>query len=362
VRRLLIASLIVAALVLALGLGLAGCGTAPQSASASGDQTPAGILAAAMDSSSNITSANANFDLSVSFDVDKTKLPAEESAFMTQPIKVSGQLAFAGKPQALDLAVDASLAGQALNAGLKMVDSKAYLSLGGKWYETPAQMTQMLGTSSSQTASADELKKTLGDLGIEPATWMKEVTLVGEETLDGVAVYHLEAAPDLTAIVNDVFKLMQSKQFSGLMGQASAAAGTGSTTETIPSLQSLGSLQTQLPEMFRNLKASVWVAKNSMNVVKATVEAQIVPPAGQDSGGVNAINLSLTLAMKDINKPVSVTAPAPVESWDAFQKALAADPSLLGPLGALGGAALGSTSLGGAGLDTTSTSTSTSTN
>ena len=96
-----------------------------------------------------------------------------------------------------------------------------------------------------------------------------------------------------------------------------------------------------------------------MNVVKTTVEAQIVPPAGQDSGGVNAITLSLTLAMKDINKPVSVTAPASAESWDALQKALEADPSLLGPLGSLGGAALGSTSLGGAGLDTTSTSTST---
>lgn len=344
-RGLLIAPLIVAALVLALGLGLAGCGTASQSAALGGDQSPADILAASMEASSGITSAKAEFELSVTFDVDKTKVPAKELAFMGQPIQVSGRLAFAKEPQALDLTIDASLAGQAMNVGMKMIGDKAYVTLGGQWYEAPAEMMQMFGKSASQGAAIEDLQKSLAELGIDPATWLKDVTMVGEETLDGVAVYHLEAAPDLTAIMSDVFKLMQSKQFAGMMSQASSATstdtGANGTAQTLPSVQSLGDLQTQLPQMFRNLKASVWVAKGSLNVVKAVVEAQIVPPAGEDSGGVNAISLSLTLAMKDINKPVSVDAPASAQSWDALQKALEADPSLLGPLGALGGAAIG---------------------
>ncbi len=346
-RRQLIAPLIVVALVLALGLVLAGCGTAPQNAGAGDDQTPAGILAASMEATSNITSAKANFDLSVSFDLDKTKVPADELSFVGQPMQVSGQLTFASQTRALDLTVDASLSGKAMNFGAKLVGDKLFLSVAGKWYEAPAEMMQTLGGSTSQTTTTIDVQKMLTDAGINPATWMKNVTMVGEETLDGVAVYHLEAAPDLTAIANDVFKLLQSGQFSGMMGQTNAAAGTNGG---LPGLQSLDGLETQLPEMFRNLKADLWVAEDGLTVMKASLGAQIVPPAGQDSGGINAINLSLTLAMKDVNQPVSVVAPASAESWDALQKALQADPSLLGPLGTLGGAALG-----GAGLDGTAT-------
>jgi hypothetical protein len=353
VRRLLIAPFFVVALV--LGLGLAGCGTASQSASPSGDQTPAGILAASMDASSTITSAKADFGLSVTFDVDKTKVPPEQLAYMEQPMQVSGQLAFASQPQALDLTVDASLAGQTMNVAMKMVGNKAYLGLAGQWYEAPAEMMQAFGGGASQTAQTEQMQKMLTELGIDPATWMKDVTMVGEETLDGVPVYHLEAAPDLTAIVGDVFKLIQSQQFTTMMGQATPATGTDGTAQTLPSVQGLGDLQTQLPEMFRNLKASVWITKDSLNVVKVTIEAQVVPPAGQDSGGVNAINISISLAMRDIDKPVSVDAPASAQSWDALQKAIEADPSLLGPLGALSGAALGGTGLGGTSLDGTTT-------
>ena len=342
-RRLLIAPLIVAALVLALGLALAGCGTAAQNASLGGDTSPAGILAASMDASTAVTSAKAEFDLSLSFDVDKSQMPAEQLAYLDQPMQISGQLAFAAEPLALDLALDASLAGQALNVGLKMAEGKAYIGLAGQWYEAPAEMMQMFGGAGSQTATSEQMQNMLTDLGIDPAAWMKEVRLVGEESLDGVDVYHLEATPDLTAMINDVFGLMQSGQFAGMMGQTGATGGTDGTGATLPAMDGLDEIQQQLPEMFRNLKAEIWVAKDSLLPLKTTVGAQIVPPAGEDSGGVNAINFSMTVALSDINEPVSVDAPVSAQPWDEFLKALEANPAMLGPLGGLGAGSLGGT-------------------
>jgi hypothetical protein len=239
--------------------------------------------------------------------------------------------------------VDASLAGQTMNAGVRSVDGKAYINLAGQWYEMPAEMTQAFTNPSSQSDNAEQIKQMLADLGIDPATWLKEVKQVGEETIDGVDTYHLEATPDLTAIMADITKLMQSEQFAGIMGQTVSTTGTESTGVTLPNTQGMEEMLQQVTQMFKDLKADVWVAKDSLNMIKASIGAQMVPPAGQDSGGVNAINLSFVITMKDQGKPVSVEAPASVKSWEDFQKDLQSNPSLLGPLGAMGSGMLGGT-------------------
>ena len=345
-RRLLIVPSIVAALLFALAIGLAGCGASAQNAALGDDQTPAGILAASLESSSTMTSGTADFDVSVSFDVDQDQLSAEELAFVGQPITLSGQMAFAQDPLALDLTLDASLAGQPLSLGMKMVDGKAYLSLGGQWYEAPAEMMQAFTDSASQTDYAEQMDTMLTELGIDPATWMKDVKDLGDEEIDGIATYHLQATPDLAVIFTDVFKLIQSPQFMGMLGQAGSSADSGASMELLPSLDGLGDLQTQLPQMFSDLKAEAWIAKDSLQLMKAVITAQIVPPAGEDAAGVNAVNLSVGLGLAGINEPVSVQAPESAGSWDDFQKALQNDPSLLGPLGALSGVSLGGASFG----------------
>lgn len=347
-RRLIIASLLVAAIMLAVGLALTGCGTASESAGSQNvpqqsDQTPAGILAASLTASEAITSAAASYDLSLSFDVDRSKVPAEELSLLDQPMKVSGQVAFATQPQALDLTMDASIAGQTMNVGLKSVGGKAYIALGGQWYEMPAEMTQAFTNSSSQSGSADQMKQMLSGLGINPSTWLSDVKQVGEETVDGVATYHLQATPNLTAIMADVTKLMQSEQFAGIMGQTASTTAPDGTGVTLPSAQGMEGMLQQVVQMFKDLKADVWVAKDGLNIVKASIGAQMVPPAGEDSGGVNAINLSLTVTMKDVGKPVSVEAPASAKSWEDFQKDLQSNPSLLGPLGGMGSGMFGGT-------------------
>jgi hypothetical protein len=336
-KRLLIVLSIIAALMILLSA--AGCGTASQSASLAGDETPEGILAASMDAATNISSAQADFDLTVSFNVEESQLPEEAAAFVSEPMTVSGHMAFASEPQAIDLALEASLAGEPMQIALKATGNKAYMGMGDQWYEAPAEMQQ---TATSMPTDSEEMQTMLTSLGLDPSTWMKGVTMVGEESLDGADVYHLQATPDLAAMVADMFKLMQSEQFSTMMGQATGSTDVSGAAGTMPALDGLEEMQQQLPEMFKNLKAEVWVDKASLNPVKISFSADIVPPAGEDAAGLNGVSIAMTLSLKEINQPVTVEAPASPKSWDEFMTDIQADPSLLGPLGSLLAGGLGS--------------------
>jgi hypothetical protein len=101
----------------------------------------------------------------------------------------------------------------------------------------------------------------------------------------------------------------------------------------------------------------MWIDKDSLQMLKIAVNATMAPPTGEDSGGVNSITLAMTVSLTGLNEPVNVTAPAGAKPWEQFQKDIEANPSLLGPLGAMGLSGSG-TDLGGIGLDGATTDSS----
>ncbi|MFH0915694.1 MAG: hypothetical protein V1912_04515 [bacterium] len=321
-RRLSIALFMVVTLVLLAGA--AGCGTSAQTAGpASADLSPEGILAQAVAASQEMVSAKGSFEVAVSFDVDPgVELPEEAMALVGQPMKVSGTLAFESDQRAGEFTVSVSVAGQVRDVGMKLLGDKVWFRFMDQWYEAPPEMQQMLGDASGQVTKVTEIQQLLADMGLDPTTWMADLRLVGEETIDGAAVYHLAASPDLAKMMADVVGLMQSGELMKLLDPSGSGDGLMGTASSLPSAGELQEMQKQLQAMFTDLAADLWIAKDSFAVLKVTAGARMTPPSGEDADGLNAIILSAMISLQDINEPVTVEPPASVQPWTALEKAM----------------------------------------
>lgn len=330
------------ALVLVLALlalfAAAGCGTAAQTSAPAGADlsTQEGILEAAVTASEDMTSATGRFDMAMSFDVDPATLPAQERALVGQPIKMSGTFAASQDPMAAEFAMDFSMGGESMSLGMKMVDQKVYLSLGGQWYEAPAELMQQVGGTTGQKPDAAALEDMLEKAGIDPTAWMKDLKLVGEETVDGTLCYHLAGAPDVGKILGDVIKLTQSGAFADMMDQADTGGAMMVPPAMLPQGEELEAMMGQMASMFQDLTFDVWIAKDTLLFEKAVLNARMVPPAGEDPAGVNAVTLGATVSL-DPDAAVNVTAPPSAKSLEELQKDMMKNPGLFGPLmGGLG--------------------------
>ena len=240
-KKLLTSTLMVALIVLAVivAVATAGCGTAAQ-ASAQAQPAPAtaqDILNQALASSGEITSGTGDFNVSVTIDADKTKLPAGAEALLGQPITMSGTLAFSDDPQAAEATINASIAGQTIPLGLKAIDDKVWIQFMGQWYEAPADMmgAGATGTTAKEADMAGMLQA-LTAAGVDPTTWMIDLKVVGEDSIDGTPTYHLSGTIDMNKIMTDVIKLMQDKTIQGMLpSMGSGMMGTTGSSITMPS-------------------------------------------------------------------------------------------------------------------------------
>jgi hypothetical protein len=162
-------------------------------------------------------------------------------------------------------------------------------------------------------------------LGINPAGWLKDVKLVGEEDVNGVKAYHISAALDPTTFATDLQKMMSDPSVGSMMGQAGSLTGS---TET-PTSEDIA----EMAQMLQGLKGEVWIAKDTSQMVKLAISGNMTLPADATSEGLNALSLSATITMSDINESVTVSAPSSPKSADQ----LLTDPILSGLMQSMGG-------------------------
>jgi uncharacterized protein YceK len=331
--------LLILVVALAVGVGVAGCGgESTANAPASGGATPQQILASTIAASGNLVSATGNLDLAITLDMDTTQLPEEMKAMFSKPITVSGTFATAGEPQAVDLDLSLGLGGETLNFALKGTNAAYWLRLNDQWYETPPDMVQSagLGQDAQMQAKMAEMMKLVTDLGVDPATWMKDATLLGEEKLDGVTTYHLQGTPDMAKMLADYAGLMQSPEFVKMMDEAMQSASSTGLDSVIPSPDELQQTQNTIAEAFKSFTVELWVGKDDSLPRKVVIIAQITPPAGQETQGLNAIGITATVSLENVNKPVTVKAPDAPRPYAELETAMQENPGqFLGPLSGL---------------------------
>ena len=372
--------LVVIVLVVIVAVATAGCGTAAQAAKAQAGPTDAqGILTQAL-STGNVSSGTGDFNVKVAVTADAGKTPAGAQAFLGQPITVSGTYSFNADPKAAEANLNTAIVGQAIALGFKAVNGQAWIQLMGQWYQLPANaMKQAAGSTGTtgQKPNAAGIMQALTAAGVNPSTWLTNLHVAGEETINGTPTYHLAASVDANQIVSDVMKLIQSGAFKGMMPGGAADQSTGTSGQetspsvTMPSQEKLQALQSQLPAMFQNLTLDMWIAKDSYQFRQVEVKATIVPPAETQqtestaaqgtsttqsatqamlegiAQGIKSISIDAIISLTPSTTPVTVTPPAAadVKTFSELQKSLGGLQSLFS--GAVGAPMIGTSTTTG---------------
>jgi hypothetical protein len=343
--------LLLIAITLMVALVAVGCGES--GASLAGDDSPQGILAAAIAASENMTSATGDFEFTMSFDVDTSQMSEEEQAmagaFLDEPTKVTGTFSSSNAPLAADITVALAMGGESMDVGLKIVGDESWISLLDQWYEAPPELKEAMGEYSEPEAKTAEIMSLMNELGIDPVTWLKDPKLAGEEKIDGTAVYHLTGSPDMAKLMTDGLALMSSEEFMALVDPTGEMGESTGLEEMMPGADELQEAQTQMADMLKNFTIDLWIAKDTSLVHKVAVAAHIVPPAeeGMDMG-MSAVDFAVTISLKSINEPVTVEAPASALPYADLEKALEENPEMfMGPFMGLMSGAMGGYGTGG---------------
>lgn len=321
--RSLRALAVIAVLLMTMALA-AGCGgqqdkeqAAPSgsaSPSVAGLPTAEEILTKAMEADEQVEHLSATYKATITIDADMTAVPestkSQMGPFLQGPIKVSGTVRASERPMAADMTAELALANGSVNLmmGLRVKEAAGWLQFMGQWYELPPEVTKSLKESSTtgQEPTWTQFQQVFTELGIDPKLWAKELTVVGEESLKGVSVYHLRVVPDVTRLVTDMVTLLKSKQFAKLLGGQVSA-------EDLQRMQGLSDadlkeMQQTVDDVLQNAIIELWVRTDTYVLAKMTAGGTIVPPA-EEAEGVRSIATDLTVTMRQLDAPVTVQAP-----------------------------------------------------
>ena len=311
---------IVALLALAaLALVLAACGGGDSGGSSSGGgsgdaQT---LLRQTFTGTHDIRSGQANIELRVDVNGDPS---------VRGPItaRISGPFQSAGKdelPQ-FDMALDASAQGQGFRAGLTSTSDRLFVNFGGTAYEVPAELLDQLKDSYRRSQQQGSGQMSLRSLGLDPMSWLQDPTVEGTETIDGVETDHISSDLDVSALLDDVDKIL-----------ARVSDQTLPTGQQIPDRISDSDRQ-QIEEAIKRAEIDVWSGTEDHTFRKLTLALDVDIPRESTT-----LAILLTIELTDLNQPQTIEAPATTRPLD----------ELLGQLQGFLGGALGGGALGGSG-------------
>jgi hypothetical protein len=316
---------IVALLALAaVSLVLAACGgsdggNSDSGGSGGGSEDAATLLRQTFTGTHEIRSGKADIDLRVDVKGDPT-VRGPITANISGPFQSAGDDEL---PQ-FDMALDASAQGQGFKAGLTSTSERLFVNFGGTSYEVPAELLNELKASyrrSQREGSSNSMS--LGSLGLDPLSWLEDPTVEGTETIDGVETDHISSDVDVSALLDDVDKILARVSDQGLP-----------TGQQVPS-RIPDKDRAQIEDAVKSADIDVWSGAEDHTLRKLTLALSVDIPRESTS-----LDVLLAIELTDLNQSQSIKAPATSRPLD----------ELLGQLqGFLGGAFGGARGLGGSG-------------
>ena len=321
-------ALVLGAVLLAALLfsAMAGCG---------GKEAPAEKIDKAIQKTNDIKSVHADYDVKLDIKGDASALGPEMKGLLPLSLSINGgadidnhsdKVKAKGnvKMEGLDK-IFQSLAGAqgGLDAqtmlGVNMIgnwlsdmefvllDEKAYIKMGGTWYETDASSVGDIAnvgdiTSSASGINQDCLRKAIQDPGkFGAGKTMTDIQELSEEKVNGADTRHFKAGIDLDKALTEMANAMRD------CGDAEGAGG-------------LEAGKSELSKMFKTKDIELWI-DNDNNLVQVKIDIELDPAAltnaaGALSGagtspasGLESISISMRLTMSDFNKDMSISKP-----------------------------------------------------
>jgi len=240
-----------------------------------------------------------------------------------------------GKLPASDFTVSIGALGQHGSLGVISTGTTGYVTLQGSAYQLPSADFANLESSFSSVASSGASNQSgLARLGIDPLHWLRNPSVVGTETVGGVAATHIRAGVNVAALLADINTFLAKT--------AKTAAAAGKLPSSIPA-----SSQQTIAAAVKNARVDVWTGQGDKTLRKLALRLT-VPVTGQVStllGGLSSTGVALTLQYGGLNQPQTITAPSTFLPYSQFTAKLSGLlPAVQGFLGSGASAGSGATS------------------
>ena len=300
-------------------VALAACGS-----SSSGSSGAQNLIKQTFSGSHSVRSGVLNFALTLNPSGSST-LTTPLSLSLSGPFQSRGS----GKLPQSDFTVNIAALGRHGSLGVVSTGSAGYVTLQGASYQLPAADFQRLDSSFSSVESSSGSGGGLAGLGINPTHWLKNPTVVGDETVGGADTTHVRAGVDVAALLSDL---------NTFLAKTAKTTGTaGKLPTSIPS-----STAQKISAAIKNATVDIWTGKADKTLRKLSLNLT-VPVSGQIAsllGGLKSAGIGLTLSYADLNQPQTISAPSNVQPYTQFQTKLRSIVSSLE--GGLAGGATGS--------------------
>ena len=302
------------ALIVVLPAALAGCG----GGGGGGSEDPNQVLDQTFNNPTKVSSGNLDISLNATAEGSQS---GSLTATIAGPFQsdTNNQTTF---PQ-LDLTakISASGAGQSFNfdGGLTATKDNAYVEYQGQAYEVGSSIFQQFKTAyeqsvkKAQSGQGNQSSSFLQQLGIDPKTWLTNVTNEGDESVDGQDTIHIHGDANVDQIASDLQKIAQKTP--------------GGTVRTLSPAQ-----LDQVKSAIQDASVDVYSGKDDHLLRKLSLSLSITPPA---SSGVSSVKVDFSVTISDVNQTQTITAPSGAKPISGLLSQLGI--SGLGPLGSLGG-------------------------
>jgi hypothetical protein len=313
---------LVAALVIALPIpaAVAGCGS---SGSGSNNEDPTQVLKETFNNPKKITSGNLSISLSGSAEGSQS---GNLSATIDGPFQADTTNSNMFPQLDLTAKVSASGAGQSFSFDGSLIATKdnAYVEYQGQTYEVGTALFKKFAKayerSASQAHAQNDQQQSASSIfkqfGVDPSTWLTNVSNEGTTDVDGQDTIHIHGDADVSQIVSDLNKIAQQ-------------AG-GSRTQSVSPAQ-----LDQLKSAVKTASIDVYSGTSDKLLRKLSLALTIEPPA---SSGVTSVNVNFSVTLSDVNQPQTISAPSGAKPLTGLLQQFGINGSALGALGAASGA------------------------
>ena len=303
------------ALIVVLPAALAGCGGG---GGGGGSEDPNQVLDQTFNNPTKVSSGN--LDISVNATAEGSQ-SGSLTATIAGPFQGDANNSTAFPQVDLTAKISASGAGQSFNfdGGLTATKDNAYVDYQGQAYEVGSSIFQQFKKSyeqsvkKAQSAQGNQSASLFEQFGIDPKTWLTNVTNEGDESVDGQDTIHIHGDANIDQIASDLQKIAQKTP--------------GGTAQTLSPAQ-----LDQVKSAIQDASVDVYSGTDDHLLRKLSLSLSVAPPA---SSGVSSVKVDFSVTISDVNQAQTITAPSGAKPISGLLSQLGI--SGLGPLGSLGG-------------------------
>jgi hypothetical protein len=194
----------------------------------------------------------------------------------------------------LTASVSGSQGGPSLSFNGSVIATKdnAFVEYQNQAYEVGTSVFKQFTQAYAQAAKQSQAQKNQSvfeRFGIDPSTWLTNVSNEGTTDVEGTSTIHIHGDADVAKIFSDLQKLSQQ---------------TGSSTQQFTPDQ-----LNQLKSAVKQASIDVYSGADDHLLRKLGLSLQITPPSGSGAN-VSSVNVNFSITFSDVNQSQTITGPS----------------------------------------------------